>query len=127
MSSLIHDDLSLHLANIRACVVPDEVYALVEADLARADAQVAAWDAGATELKDALQHDIDLHSDNAQLLYGTHFDGRRFIKTADVPVRALHVNGMSFRDNAKRWVHATNFAGGARTVSSTIVLAEDRV
>lgn len=125
--SIIADDLSLHLPNIRACFLPDPGYALVEADLARADAQVAAWDAGAADLKRLLQDDADLHSDNAQLLYGTHFDGRRFVKTADVHVRSLHVNGMSFRDNAKRWVHGTNFAGGSRTLSSTTVLPEDHV
>jgi DNA polymerase I-like protein with 3'-5' exonuclease and polymerase domains len=42
-------------------------------------------------------------------------------------VRALHVNGLSFRDNAKKWVHASDYAGGARTISQAISLSEDKV
>jgi hypothetical protein len=58
----------------------------------------------------------DIHSDNAIELYGR------------LPnVRALHVNGLSFRDNAKKWVHASDYAGGARTISQAISLSEDKV
>ena len=125
--SLIHHDLSLHLPNIRSCFLPDDDYALLEADLARADAQVAAWDAGATELKRQLVNDEDIHSDNAQLLYGHSWNGARFIRTNNVQARSMHVNGMSYRNNAKRWVHGTNFGGGARTLAATTVLPEDHV
>lgn len=104
-----------HLPNLRALYLPDPGYALVEADLARADAQVIAWEADAANLKDALRRDLDIHSDNARDLYG------------NVDPHSLHTNGMSYRDNAKRWVHATNFAGGARTVASVIVLPEAHV
>jgi DNA polymerase I-like protein with 3'-5' exonuclease and polymerase domains len=58
----------------------------------------------------------DIHSDNAIELYGR------------LPnVRALHVNGLSFRDNAKKWVHASDYAGGARTISQAISLLRIRL
>lgn len=110
------DPYVLRLPNIRACFRPDPGYVLVEADLERADAQVCAWDAGCEDLKHAFQTGADIHTDNAIELYGRLSN-----------VRALHVNGLSFRDNAKRWVHATDYAGGARTISQAISLQEDRV
>jgi len=91
-------------------VIPDPGYLFVEADLAGADAQVVAWDANAPRLKAALRSGVDLHSANAQWLYGDGLDYRRHI----------HVNGMSLRDNAKRAVHAGNYGAGARTLSASI-------
>src|SRR5215472_7307379 len=96
--------------NIRSMVIPDPGYLFVEADLAGADAQVVAWDANAPRLKAALRSGVDLHSANAQWLYGDGLDYRRHI----------HVNGMSLRDNAKRAVHAGNYGAGARTLSASI-------
>lgn len=115
------------LPNLRALFLPDPGYALVEGDLARADAQVIAWEAGAEDLKTQLRNDVDLHSDNADMLYGHKWQGGRFVRTRVINPRALHVNHMSFRDNAKRWVHATNFGGRERTVASTIVVPEPHV
>lgn len=115
-ASLDLDPYVLHLPNIRSCFQPDPGYVMVEADLERADAQVCAWDANCQDLKHAFQTGEDIHTDNAIELYG---------KLSNV--RALHVNGLSFRDNAKKWVHATDYAGGARTISQAISLQEDRV
>lgn len=112
------DLYALKLPNIRACFQPDPGYVLVEADLERADAQVCAWDAGCDDLKVAFQRGDDIHSENAIELYGG---------IAKPNPRAMHVNGLSFRDNAKRWVHATDYAGGARTIAQAIVVPEDRV
>src|SRR5215467_7986029 len=95
------DPYTLPPPNVRQMVVPDPGYVLVEADLARADAQVCAWDANCRELKEVFQRGDDIHSDNARWLYGK-----------DINPRALHVNGMSFRDNAKRAVHLSDYAGG---------------
>jgi hypothetical protein len=109
MDGIDLDPYVLRLPNIRACFRPDPGYVLVEADLERADAQVCAWDADCQDLKHAFQTGEDIHTDNAIELYGK------------LPnVRALHVNGLSFRDNAKKWVHATDYAGGARTISQAI-------
>lgn len=121
------DPYALHLPNLRALYLPDPGYAFVEADLARADAQVIAWEAGASKLKGLLSRDEDIHSSNAQLLYGTRAEGRAFRHMRDISPRSMHSNGMSYRDNAKRWVHATNFGGRARTVASTIVCPEAHV
>jgi DNA polymerase I-like protein with 3'-5' exonuclease and polymerase domains len=107
---------ALHLPNLRANFLPDPDYALVEADLARADAQTIAWEAGAEELKRALRADEDIHSECALVLYG-----------ADKNPRAMHTNGMSYRDNSKRWQHGTNFAGKHRTLASVLVLPEAHV
>ncbi len=115
------DAWTLRLPNLRSTFLPDDGHAFVEGDLARADAQVIAWEADATELKRQLSLDIDIHSDNADMLYGHVWEGSRLRRVRDINPRSLHSNGMSFRDCAKRWVHATNFRGGARTVASVMV------
>ncbi len=121
------DPYALSLPNLRALYLPDPGHVFVEADLARADAQVIAWEAGATKLKGELANDLDLHTSNAIRLYASVREGDRFRQVRDLAPRAMHSNGMSYRDNAKRWVHATNFGGRARTVASTIVLPEKHV
>lgn len=121
------DPYALTLPNLRALYLPDPGYALIEADLARADAQVIAWEAGATKLKAALANDEDIHSSNAQRLYGDVYRAGAFHPLRVIVPRDMHSNGMSYRDNGKRWVHATNFAGRARTVASTIVAPEEHV
>lgn len=126
-TALIRDDLSLHLPNIRSLFEPDDGYVLVEGDLARADAYVAAWDADAASLKAHFRSDHDIHSENADMLFAHRWDGPRLIRMRDINPHSLHTNGMSYRDNAKRWVHATNFAGGARTVGSVLALDVDHV
>jgi hypothetical protein len=116
---------ALHLPNLRSLYLPDPGYALVEADLARADAQVIAWEAGATKLKSQLARDEDIHSSNAQRLYGDVYRAGIFYQLRTIAPRSMYSNGMCYRDNGKRWVHATNFAGRARTVASTIVVPEE--
>jgi|SRR5579872_927914 len=127
MTMIVGDDLSLHLPNVRSLFIPGRGRTYVEADLARADACVAAWDADAKELKQQVLDGVDLHSDNAQLLYGTRWTGRKFETVREIAPRTMHSNGMSYRDNAKRWVHATNFHGGADTVASVIVVDKEHV
>lgn len=121
------DPWALHLPNLRSCFLPDPDHALVEGDLARADAQVIAWEADAHDLKAALVADEDIHSTNADLLYAHTRRGSRFVRVREINPRAMHTNGMSYRDNAKRYVHATNFAGRARTLASVLSLAEQHI
>lgn len=121
------DPWALSLPNQRALFLPDPGHVLLEGDLARADAQVIAWEAEAHELKRQLKADEDIHSDNADLLYAHVWEGNRFRRVRDINPRAMHTNGMSYRDNGKRYVHATNFRGGSRTVASTIVVPEPHV
>ena len=115
------DAWALHLPNLRSTFLPDAGHAFVEGDLARADAQVIAWESNATELKRQLTADIDIHSTNADMLYAHVWEGRRLRRVRDINPRDMHSNGMSYRDCAKRWVHATNFAGKARTVAQVMV------
>ena len=107
------DPWTITLPNIRSMIVPDPGFVLVEADLARADAQVCAWDSGCEDLKAAFQRGDDIHSDNARWLYGR-----------DINPRTGHINGMSFRDNAKRAVHLANYAGGYQTLAQSCALQE---
>ncbi len=115
------DAWALHLPNLRSTFLPDDGHAFVEGDLARADAQVIAWEADATDLKKALRDDVDIHSENADMLYGHVWENNRLRRVREISPRSMHSNGMSYRDCAKRWVHATNFRGGARTVASVMV------
>lgn len=115
------DGWALRLPNLRSCFLPDDGFALVEGDLARADAQVIAWESDARDLKQQLRDDVDIHSDNADMLYAHVWEGTRLRRVRELNPREMHSNGMSYRDCAKRWVHATNFRGGARTVASVMV------
>ncbi len=123
----LEDPYALHLPNLRALYLPDPGSTLIEADLRAADAFVIAWEAGAAKMKERLHADADLHSPNAQLLYGSRLSGDHFSPVRAISPRDMHSNGMSYRDNAKRWVHATNFGGRAGTVASTIACPEKHV
>lgn len=111
------DPWALPPPNIRSALIPDPGFVFVEVDLSGADAQVVAWDAGAETLKRDLREAPDLHSPNAFILYG---------KEIGDPRKSLHLNGMSFRDNAKRAVHLTNYAGGYRTLATSCSISESR-
>lgn len=124
---IIGVDYSLHLPNIRSLFEPDPGCVLVEADLKAADAWTAAWDADAYDLKEMFRRGDDPHNDNAQLLFGSVFEGGRIRRVRDVTPSAMHVNGMSYRDCAKRWIHGVHFAAGARTMASVLALPQDHV
>jgi len=109
------DQWTLPPPNIRSMLRPDPGFVLVEADLSGADLQVVAWDSGAEKLKRRLRNGEDIHTANARWIYGS-----------DCPVRELHVNGMSFRDCAKRAVHAGDYDTTPRTLASTISIPQVR-
>lgn len=126
-SAIIGADFSLHLPNIRSLFEPDPGHVLVEADLKAADAWTAAWDADARDLKTMFLRGDDPHDANAQLLFGSVWEGPHIRRVRDIDVRHMHVNGMSYRDCAKRWIHAVHFAAGARTLASTLALRQDHI
>lgn len=63
----------LVLPNVRKLIIPDPGYAIYEADLAGADAQVVAWEAEDDDLKSAFRAGLDVHSKNAEDMWGTEF------------------------------------------------------
>jgi DNA polymerase I-like protein with 3'-5' exonuclease and polymerase domains len=80
------------LPNIRRLFVPDLGYIIGDADLDRADLQVVVWEADDAEMKQMLHEGVDLHAENAKVLHCT-------------------------RQQAKSWVHGTNYGGSARTMA----------
>lgn len=83
---------TLELPNVRKLFIPDPGYAIFDADLKGADFQVVVEEADDNEFRAMLAEGVDIHAENAKL---------------------LGVN----RDMAKRWVHGTNYGGGARTMA----------
>jgi DNA polymerase I-like protein with 3'-5' exonuclease and polymerase domains len=110
---MLSDPYTISPPNIRSIIVPDPGFSLMEVDLAGADAQVVAWEANANDLKLLLQSGADLHSQNAYHLFNRN-----------IAPRDLHLNGMTYRDNAKRAVHLTNYAGGYRTLATSCAVSE---
>ncbi len=82
----------LILPNIRKLFIPDDGYTFFDGDLDRADLQVVVWEAGDDELKEILRKGVDVHEENAKLLGCT-------------------------RQEAKMWVHGTNYGGTPRTMA----------
>lgn len=77
------------LPNIRTTFIPDPGYYIFDTDLERADAAVVAAEAEEAELLSRIKTGFDIHSDNAELV------------------------GIG-RQNAKQFVHLTNYGGGPR-------------
>ena len=107
------DAWTLPPPNVRSMLIPDEGYVFIEADLSGADLQVVAWDSGASRMKDRLRAGDDIHSANAHRLF-----------PSVTQVRQLHVTGMSFRDCAKRAVHAADYDTTPRTLASAISISQ---
>lgn len=59
----------LRLPNIRRMFVPDPGFIICDADLAGADAQVVAWEAGDEDLKQAFRSGIKIHVHNARAMW----------------------------------------------------------
>ena len=86
--------------NIRNLFIPDSGYIICDADLSGADAAVVAWETEEEDFKIALKKGIKLHSVVAKELYGT--------------------DEQPHYDMCKRRIHATNYAGGYRTIHQTL-------
>jgi DNA polymerase I len=91
----------LQLPNIRKLFIPDPGYTFFDGDLDRADLQVVVWEAGDNDLKQMLKEGIDIHAENAKTLNCT-------------------------RQEAKSWVHGTNYGGTPRTMAINCGLTVQR-
>lgn len=83
---------------------------IIDADLAGADAQVVAWEADDTKLKEAFRAGKSVH-----LMNGEDLLGDRFTKAPGHHKDAGTEKGRLY-DALKRFVHATNYLGSAKTL-----------
>lgn len=86
------------IPNLRRLFIPDPGYTFFDMDLDRADLQVVVWESEDLELKEMLRAGIDIHSENAKLLFGANA-------------------GKHQREFAKVFIHGTNYGGAARTMA----------
>lgn len=85
------------LPNLRRCIVPPHGHTIFDCDLERADLQVVVWEADDTDLKSKLRAGVDIHLENARDIFGVR-----------EPTKFQ-------REMGKKFVHLTNYGGGART------------
>jgi DNA polymerase-1 len=88
--------------------VPDPGYTIFDVDLAGADAQVVAYEAGDEELILAFKQGIDVHDKNARDLFGDSY------------VRLTGHARSARRKESKQAVHATNYGGSARALAHVL-------
>lgn len=103
---------TIALPNVKRIFLPDPGYFICDSDLAQADAQVVAWDAGDKPLMDffkAAREDpeLDLHGSNASDIFG------------GPPTKAN-----KFRSRAKAGVHAVNYDVKAKTLALALGVTE---
>lgn len=92
--------------------IPDPGKIIIDADLAGADAQVVAWEADDSKLKAAFRAGLSIHLMNGEDLLGTEFTSAPgHHKDPGTPKGRMY-------DALKRFVHATNYLGSARTLSA---------
>lgn len=102
--------LEFHLPNIRKMFIPDRGKVIVDADLAGADAQVVAWEAEDDQLKAAFRAGKSVHLMNGETLLGATFTSAPgHHKEPGTPKGKMY-------DALKRFVHATNYLGSAKTL-----------
>lgn len=100
----------LHMPSIRKMFVPDPGFTIFDIDLAGADAQVVAWEAGDEKLKKAFRdyaagRGPKIHVVNAIDIFGERAgDGKR----------------EPYYSRAKAGVHLTNYGGKAKTCATTL-------
>ena len=93
---------TIELPNTRKMFLPDFGKRLIDADLARADAQVVAWEADDEELKELFRSGVDIHRANAAAVFQIPFE---------------EVSGHQ-RQQAKQSVHGYNYGGSAKTIAA---------
>jgi hypothetical protein len=90
--------------------IPDPGKVIVDADLSGADAQVVAWEADDAALKAAFRAGKSVHLMNGEDLIGAEFTSATgHHKDMGTPKGRMY-------DQLKRFVHATNYLGQARTL-----------
>ena len=112
---------TIQLPNVRKLFLPDPGKVLVEVDLARADAQVVAWEADDETLKELFRANADIHTANALAIFG----GPGPIDKGLPGYAAWDFK----RQKAKVGVHAVNYGCKAKTLSEhlncSVAQAED--
>ena len=98
----------VNLPPIRKLVQPDPNHLLLDCDLAGADAQVVAWEANDTKLKDAFRSGLDIHNFNGQTMFGEAYDPK------------LVRRKLTWRDEMKRGVHGTTYLSSARGLAHVL-------
>jgi DNA polymerase I len=98
----------LKLPNVRRLFRPSPGYLLCDVDLSGADAQVVAWEAEDEDLKNAFRSGTDIHNHNGRAIWRETYDPKKRLRK------------YTMRDELKRAVHGSNYAAGARTLSTTL-------
>lgn len=93
---------------VRRLFRPDPGHMLFDCDLAGADAQVVAWEAGGEELKDAFKQGLNVHNFNGERIWGTTYQP------------TLVRRKLTWRDECKRGVHGTNYLSGVPNLAATL-------
>lgn len=99
---------------IRSLIVPDPGFTICDADLGGADAQVVAAEAHDDLLLDAFASGLDVHSMNAEMVWGSRFTTAPGDKKNKTTPRG------KMRDDCKRATHGTNYGASFRTIASTL-------
>jgi len=104
------DEGRFKLPNVKKMFIPDTGHSILDIDLKQADAQVVAWDSGAEGLKEVFRQGLDLHSENAKIIFDIKVnwnpDGNKYHKRC--------------RILAKRGVHATNYAITVQSLAKSL-------
>lgn len=100
------------MPNVRKMFIPDEGYTIFDVDLAGADAQVVAYEAEDLDLIRAFRDGLDVHSKNAEDLWGTAF--------TSLPGDKDNGPKSKKRKECKQGVHLTNYGGTARTAAKVL-------
>jgi DNA polymerase-1 len=82
--------------------IPDSGFTIMEGDLARADAQVVAWEADDEELKELFRSGFDIHTENAKVIFN--------VKTVS----------REQRQKSKVGVHLVDYYGQAKTLAASL-------
>lgn len=105
---------NIRLPNIKKMFIPDPGNTIVDADLAGADAQVVAWEAGDEKLKTAFRKGLKIHIVNAREVWPE--------ETKDMTDEELKNTGKSGGKyyQIKRAVHGTNYNGQPDSLVATL-------
>ena len=97
---------NIRLPNVRRTIIPDPGYTIVDADLAGADAQVVAWEAGDEKLKSAFRAGEAIHVFNARTMWEHELRDM----TND------EVKKSKYYKPIKAGVHATNYGASSNAL-----------
>lgn len=95
------------IPNPRKLIIPDPGYTIYECDLKGADAQVVAWDSEDEDLKAAFRTNVDVHSKNAEDMWGSAF--------TSLPADSMARHKK--RQSCKHAVHGTNYGSTPQGLS----------